>query len=74
MNEFLDAKDSGTAVLSHFYLLTGCAGALWLEACVSVFAGHDSLRLTFRRPSQILQYTGVLTLGVGDAIVGLKLD
>jgi dolichol kinase len=32
MNEFLDAKDSGTAILSHFYLLTGCAGALWFEA------------------------------------------
>jgi dolichol kinase len=32
MNEFLDSKDSGTAILSHFYLLTGCAGAVWLEA------------------------------------------
>lgn len=32
MSEFLDSKDSGTAILSHFYLLTGCAGALWFEA------------------------------------------
>jgi dolichol kinase len=31
MAEFLDAKDQGTAVLSHFFLLTGCAGAVWLE-------------------------------------------
>ena len=31
MNEFLDQKDSGTAILSHFYLLTGCAGSVWLE-------------------------------------------
>ena len=31
MNEFLDHKDSGTAILSHFYLLTGCAGSLWLD-------------------------------------------
>jgi dolichol kinase len=31
LNEFLDHKDSGTAILSHFYLLTGCAGSLWLE-------------------------------------------
>lgn len=31
MNEFLDHKDSGTAILSHFYLLTGCAGSVWLE-------------------------------------------
>jgi len=31
LNEFLDHKDSGTAILSHFYLLTGCASPLWLE-------------------------------------------
>jgi dolichol kinase len=31
MNDFLDHRDSGTAILSHFYLLTGCAGTLWLE-------------------------------------------
>lgn len=58
MNEFLDHRDSGTAILSHFYLLTGCAGSVWLED-----------------PSPILLYTGVLTLGVGDAaasIIGRK--
>lgn len=31
MNEFLDRKDSGTAILSHFYLLIGCAGTVWFE-------------------------------------------
>ena len=31
MNEFLDAKDGGTAILSHFYLLTGCANSVWFE-------------------------------------------
>ncbi|KAH6909043.1 dolichol kinase [Coprinopsis sp. MPI-PUGE-AT-0042] len=31
MNDFLDHRDSGTAILSHFYLLTGCSGTLWLE-------------------------------------------
>ncbi|KAG6868315.1 hypothetical protein C0993_005040 [Termitomyces sp. T159_Od127] len=52
MNEFLDHRDRGTAILSHFYLLTGCAGSVWLEG-----------------PSQLLQFTGILTLGVGDAMV-----
>ncbi|KAF8802541.1 hypothetical protein BYT27DRAFT_7341419 [Phlegmacium glaucopus] len=59
MNEFLDHRDSGTAILSHFYLLTGCSGSLWLEG-----------------PSRLLQFTGILTLGVGDAaasIVGRRL-
>ncbi|KAJ7722742.1 hypothetical protein DFH07DRAFT_1006356 [Mycena maculata] len=54
MSEFLDAKDGGTAVLSHFYLLTGVAGALWLEG-----------------PSRLLQYTGILVLGIGDALASI---
>ncbi|KAH9966245.1 hypothetical protein BGW80DRAFT_1342802 [Lactifluus volemus] len=54
MSDFLDSKDSGTAILSHFYLLTGCAGALWLEA-----------------PSRLLMYTGILTVGVGDAVASV---
>jgi dolichol kinase len=32
MSDFLDSKDSGMAISSHFYLLTGCTGALWLKA------------------------------------------
>ncbi|KAF8666655.1 dolichol kinase [Rhizoctonia solani] len=32
LSEFLDEKDSGSAILSHFYLLTGCALPLWLES------------------------------------------
>lgn len=31
LNEFVDGKDSGSAILSHFYLLTGVANSLWLE-------------------------------------------
>ncbi|KAI0067387.1 hypothetical protein BV25DRAFT_1794947 [Artomyces pyxidatus] len=54
MHEFLDHKDSGTAILSHFYLLTGCAGSLWFEA-----------------PSRLLLYTGILTVGVGDAVASI---
>jgi dolichol kinase len=50
--EFLDAKDGGSAVLSHFYLLTGCASAVWFEA-----------------PQRLLAYTGILTVGIGDAVV-----
>ncbi|KAF8207184.1 hypothetical protein K438DRAFT_1755875 [Mycena galopus ATCC 62051] len=55
MNEFLDTKDgNSTAILSHFYLLTGCAGALWLEG-----------------PSRLLQFTGLLVLGIGDALASI---
>ncbi|KAI0649338.1 hypothetical protein C8Q79DRAFT_903711 [Trametes meyenii] len=54
MNEFLDSKDGGTAILSHFYLLTGCASSVWFEG-----------------PSQLLQFTGTLVLGVGDALASI---
>jgi len=54
MNEFLDNKDTGTAILSHFYLLTGCANSVWFEG-----------------PSQLLHFTGLLALGVGDALASV---
>ena len=50
-SEFIDSKDAGPVILSHFYLLTGCAGGLWLEG------------------RGIMNYTGVLAVGVGDAFV-----
>lgn len=58
MSEFIDEKDSGAAILSHFYLLTGSMMCLWMENGRTV----DNL-------------SGVLVLGVGDAmasIVGKK--
>ncbi|KDN39447.1 hypothetical protein K437DRAFT_239479 [Tilletiaria anomala UBC 951] len=36
MSEFLDHKDSGPVILSHFYLLSGCALPLWLESSTFV--------------------------------------
>ncbi|KAI0309249.1 hypothetical protein OF83DRAFT_1089205 [Amylostereum chailletii] len=54
MSEFLDHKDGGTAILSHFYLLTGCAGSVWFEASLP-----------------LLQYTGILAVGVGDAVASV---
>ncbi|WWC89718.1 uncharacterized protein L201_004643 [Kwoniella dendrophila CBS 6074] len=38
LNEFLDHKDSGTAILSHFYLLAGCASPLWLEGPTEILS------------------------------------
>lgn len=54
MNEFLDNKDAGTAIISHFYLLTGCANSVWFEG-----------------PSKLLHFTGLLALGVGDALASV---
>lgn len=32
LSQFLDSKDSGLVILSHVYLLIGCAAAVWCEA------------------------------------------
>ena len=71
LSQFLDEKDSGSAILSHFYLLTGCAGPLWLEGWVASYArAHDvGSCVSLIRPSKLLDFTGVLVLGVGDALV-----
>lgn len=71
MNEFLDQKDSGTAILSHFYLLTGCAGSLWLEEYGLILINLRQDLNHHCRPSRLLQYTGILALGVGDALVSI---
>lgn len=72
MNDFLDHKDSGTAILSHFYLLTGCAGSLWLEGYVIKAPIGCNINTVLYRPSLLLQFTGILVLGLGDAAVCMK--
>ncbi|KAL1411019.1 dolichol kinase [Vanrija albida] len=45
LNEFIDHKDSGTAILSHFYLLAGSASPLWLEGPSQILAHFGVLSL-----------------------------
>ncbi|CAD6884197.1 unnamed protein product [Tilletia controversa] len=35
--QFLDSKDAGPVILSHFYLLAGCAASLWLEGPSAIY-------------------------------------
>lgn len=55
LSEFTDHKDSGPVILSHFYLLTGCSGGVWIEE------GN----------SKIVHQMGVLVLGIGDALASV---
>lgn len=84
LSEFTDHKDSGPVILSHFYLLTGCASAIWLEG---VQKGNTSSVVTSRQwlwggassfaneatesHVDISMFIGVLTLGVGDALASI---
>eukprot|EP01101_Sappina_pedata_P010020 TRINITY_DN6208_c0_g1_i1.p1 TRINITY_DN6208_c0_g1~~TRINITY_DN6208_c0_g1_i1.p1 ORF type:complete len:574 (-),score=145.92 TRINITY_DN6208_c0_g1_i1:18-1739(-) len=64
MKRFIDKRDSGDLVLTHTYLLLGCAIPLWINPDSST-TSHCLAR-----------YSGLLILGVGDSmasIVGVKI-
>ena len=54
--QYLDARDRGSMVLSHLYLLLGCAIPAWI--------GGGST-------GSLAPYAGVLVLGVGDAMASI---
>ncbi|CEM15009.1 unnamed protein product [Vitrella brassicaformis CCMP3155] len=58
VDRYLDDRDSNGLVLTHIYLLTGCAMPIWLEAIASE-AGAS--------PSALRASLGILTVAVGDA-------
>ncbi|KAG7387539.1 hypothetical protein PHYBOEH_008230 [Phytophthora boehmeriae] len=55
MKSFIDNREAGRIILTHSYLLLGCALPLWLSTPSST-------------PSLLVVNTGVLALGVGDAM------
>lgn len=55
MRSFIDHRDGGRVILTHLYLLLGCALPLWLASSSS-------------RTSKVAVNAGVLALGVGDAM------
>lgn len=57
MRSFTDEKDEGDLILTHIYLLFGCAVPLWL------FVNFQS-----NAPS-IVPFAGLLIVGIGDAAV-----
>lgn len=74
MTKYTDTRDSGCFILCHIYLLLGCALPLWLTLAGAVDGrfqllvqpGSDSGEL---HPSALLLLlSGVLAVGVGDAV------
>ncbi|KAE8963706.1 hypothetical protein PF011_g28936, partial [Phytophthora fragariae] len=55
MRSFIDHREAGRIILTHSYLLLGCALPLWLAPSLST-------------PSPLVMNVGVLALGVGDAM------
>ncbi|KAJ1673107.1 hypothetical protein EV182_005876 [Spiromyces aspiralis] len=62
MSNFTDARDAGVIITSHFYLLVGCALPVWM-------GGHAGDRSSVDH--WIAPMSGVLTLGVADAVASV---
>lgn len=56
----VDERDAGPAVLTHVYLLLGCAAPLWLSLARDDTDAQAPL-------ARLARLSGVLVLGVGDA-------
>jgi dolichol kinase len=50
---FVDSKDTGPAILSHLYLIIGCALPVWITGLERCIAGA----------------AGIVVIGVGDSMV-----
>ena len=55
MNEFIDEKDNGILILTHIYLLLGCAIPVWVAKNYNL--------------NPLLYFSGLLTIGIGDSAV-----
>ena len=63
MGRFVDARDEGALLVSHFSLLLGMAGPLWL---LSLSSGSDSSK-SDSAAAVALSLAGVVSLGTVDA-------
>uniref|UniRef100_A0ACB8F0H9 Uncharacterized protein n=1 Tax=Sphaerodactylus townsendi TaxID=933632 RepID=A0ACB8F0H9_9SAUR len=62
---FLDERDSGPLILSHIYLLLGMSLPVWL------FPRPCAPKGTLARAGALAPYSGILAVGVGDAVASI---
>ncbi|CAM9837743.1 unnamed protein product [Hapterophycus canaliculatus] len=63
--EFLDARDGGIVVMTHLFLLLGCAVPVWLCGLTPSRFNDGSCGVRLR----LLPFGGIIVLGIGDAMV-----
>jgi len=63
MKRYMDKRDQGAAVLTHIYLLVGCA--------LPVFFAFFVMRGVFSASSLLIALSGVTVTGLGDAAASL---
>ena len=77
---FLDSRDGGTLVLTHLYLLLGCAVPLWLADALpgihplpgaGTGAGAGAGAPARSVALDVAPFAGVVVLGMGDAVASV---
>ena len=68
LSTFLDARDGGTLILTHTYLLFGCALPIWLSSALPAAQTQAPLATAALTAAP---HAGVIVLGVGDAMASL---
>jgi len=63
----LDERDAGKIVLTHIYLLAGCA----LPSLLCPYPGRGDGEAALGSGGSIVPYAGVLILGVGDTVASI---
>ena len=68
MQPFLDPRDEGAAVLTHIYLLLGCAIPVW---CDAVLRAAKTDTHPESSSLQLLPFCGLLSIGVLDSLAAV---
>jgi dolichol kinase len=62
MQENIDDRDKGSLILTHLYLLAGCALPIWMSSSVANSADSRSKLTSF------FACSGLISVGIGDAV------
>lgn len=62
MEKFRNELDEGDMILSHLYLLIGCAIPIWL----------NSLKLNNNKVNDLSNFSGIISLGIGDSLASIS--
>ncbi|MCJ1440332.1 MAG: hypothetical protein MMC23_000815 [Stictis urceolatum] len=69
---YVDGRDHrGPVIVSHIFLLIGCAIPLWLELAVSPRTGQGALKGWYIPSKSLGLVSGVICVGMGDAAASL---
>jgi dolichol kinase len=72
LTPYVDGRDlRGPVVVSHIFLLIGCAVPLWLSLADAVLAGKRPWRGWEVRERDVSMVSGVVCVGLGDAAASL---